>query len=267
MSTQTYHVRPGRLSDIPKLMPIFTTTIARDQLFTILFPLKNSHGDSGPEVDIDAMKTYMNRVFALRYWSPNFRLSVAFSVDDVECATPLAFSWWKLPDSQLSLYERWLSPYGINPTASTMFSRFIEREIEPAIFTPPTTDSKSRSMSTSTPSSQDENDEDEVKVGNGNGNENEHAREDAEEEKRYARRRQAFYLNTLAVLPSLQGTGLGSFLLRHGLRAVDDRGAAAWLIALAGVEPFYRRQGFVEVGRANVGEMSGWRGGAIMFRE
>lgn len=82
-----------------------------------------------------------------------------------------------------------------------------------------------------------------------------------------ARRRQAWYLSIVAVLPSLHGQGLGGVLLRDGLRGVDARGAASYLISLRGVEPFYQRYGFVEVARANVGKLKEWDGGAIMFRE
>lgn len=57
-------------------------------------------------------------------------------------------------------------------------------------------------------------------------------------------------------------------LLIDGLQRADrSGGAAAWLIGVAGVEAFYQRHGFVEVGRANVGELSGWDGGSVMFRE
>lgn len=81
------------------------------------------------------------------------------------------------------------------------------------------------------------------------------------------RRREAWYLSTLCVDPKLQGQGLGGKLLKHGLGAVDRKGAASWLIGLKGLDAFYGRYGFKEVARANVGELSTWDGGLIMFRE
>jgi ribosomal protein S18 acetylase RimI-like enzyme len=80
------------------------------------------------------------------------------------------------------------------------------------------------------------------------------------------RRERAWYLSTLAVDPTVQGRGLGTMLLRDGLERADQQGAAAWLIALKTVEDYYKRHGFEEVGRANVGELENWSGGAIMFR-
>ena len=81
------------------------------------------------------------------------------------------------------------------------------------------------------------------------------------------RRRQAWYLSSIALSASAQGKGLGGLLLRDGLQRAEAQGRAAWLVALAGVDKFYERHGFVEVARANVGELQEWNGGAIMFRE
>jgi predicted N-acetyltransferase YhbS len=80
------------------------------------------------------------------------------------------------------------------------------------------------------------------------------------------RRKDAWYLSTLAIRPELQSKGLGTMLLRHGLQRADRCGAAAWLVGLKAVEGYYERHGFVEVARANVGEMKDWEGGAVMFR-
>ncbi|KAF4965652.1 hypothetical protein FSARC_6590 [Fusarium sarcochroum] len=81
------------------------------------------------------------------------------------------------------------------------------------------------------------------------------------------RRRDAWYLSTLAIHPSLQGNGLGSMLLTAGLERVDKAGVAAWLIGLEGIDNFYERYGFVTVEKANVGELKHWNGGSIMFRK
>lgn len=79
-------------------------------------------------------------------------------------------------------------------------------------------------------------------------------------------RREAWYLASLGVDTDVQGQGLGSMLLRDGLREADEAGVATWLVGLRGLEKFYDRFGFVEVGRANVGELEDWEGGSVMFR-
>lgn len=90
-----------------------------------------------------------------------------------------------------------------------------------------------------------------------------------------------WYLSTLAVHPSAQGQGLGALLMAEGLTMADEfqekqavvvkaEGKArgkVWLIGLRGTDTFYSRFGFSEVGRANVGELSEWDGGLVMFRE
>lgn len=81
------------------------------------------------------------------------------------------------------------------------------------------------------------------------------------------RRRQAWYLSLLSVHPVLQGRGLGSLLLRDGLQRADAQNRATWLVGVGGKDAFYARHGFVGVARANVGELSAWGGGLVMFRE
>jgi predicted N-acetyltransferase YhbS len=55
-------------------------------------------------------------------------------------------------------------------------------------------------------------------------------------------------------------------LIRDGLAQADRVGAVTWLVGLRGLERYYSRFGFVEVARANVGELKDWEGGSIMFR-
>jgi predicted N-acetyltransferase YhbS len=80
-------------------------------------------------------------------------------------------------------------------------------------------------------------------------------------------RRKAWSLLTLAVEPGLQRKGLGTKLVQQGLSRADEEGLTTWLISREGLEEWYRRFGFIEKGRANVGELARWNGGAVMFRE
>jgi predicted N-acetyltransferase YhbS len=81
------------------------------------------------------------------------------------------------------------------------------------------------------------------------------------------RRKQAWYLSTLAVDPVLQGRGIGSMVLRDGLHKAAQHGKATWLVGVYGTDVLYSRFGYVEVARANVGELSEWDGGYLMFTE
>ena len=80
-------------------------------------------------------------------------------------------------------------------------------------------------------------------------------------------RKKAWLLFTLAVETAYQKKGLGTSLLQYGLARADKENLSAWLISREGLEGWYRGFGFVEKGRANVGELVRWTGGAVMFRE
>lgn len=67
--------------------------------------------------------------------------------------------------------------------------------------------------------------------------------------------------------PKLHGLGLGSALLRDGLAKAEKKGLAAWLIGVVGTDKYYSRFGFARVGAVNVGELSHWDGGFVMFKE
>lgn len=79
------------------------------------------------------------------------------------------------------------------------------------------------------------------------------------------RRKDAWYISTLAVDPEIHGAGLGSLLMKDTL--ADAGAGATWLIGLRGVEKFYEKFGFKTVARANVGELEAWTGGAVMMRD
>ena len=222
-----YTLRPGRASDVPHLVNIYQLSFANDTLIDILFPNRHTH----PHV----LQTYVRRLFASRYHSINYNLTVLASGATQE---PVGFTWWKTPAARLTFWQRWLSPWAwwctvldgcfkvrdwlfpirdLDEETYSSFMRTFSTQVEPGL------------LSTQ-------------------------------------RRKEAFYLSTLAVLPSLQGQGLGGWLMRDGLQKVDEQGAAAWLIGLKGIEPYYERYGFETKGRANVGDLSNWDGGAIMFR-
>ncbi|KAG9245921.1 putative GNAT family acetyltransferase [Calycina marina] len=81
---------------------------------------------------------------------------------------------------------------------------------------------------------------------------------------------QNWYLDLLATHPDYHGQGLGKQLVTWGVEEADREGVPASVIAAKGKEGFYEKAGFVEVGRANVGELmveGRIEGGAVMFRE
>ncbi|UJP39484.1 GNAT family N-acetyltransferase [Cellulomonas palmilytica] len=60
----------------------------------------------------------------------------------------------------------------------------------------------------------------------------------------------AVYLHLLAVRPGLQGRGLGSRLVSHGLATFDERGTTTWLCTAEERDVvFYERLGFAVVGQ------------------
>ncbi len=228
MTTQLYRIRPGRRSDLTQAVEIYEQSFSHDALIDILFPNRHEH----PE----ALRTFIRRLFMERWWNPHFDLDVLMSTTAND---PLivGFTWWKRPDSQLSFYERWVSPYAwLSPIVLAILSvrdwlfpiPHLDKHAS-STFTRSFTDVEPRILST-------------------------------------PRRKSAWYLSILGVRPTVQGKGLGTTLMLHGLRRVDQAGAAAWLIGLKGVEGYYEKHGFVEVARANVGELEHWGGGAVMFR-
>ncbi len=80
-------------------------------------------------------------------------------------------------------------------------------------------------------------------------------------------RKENWYLDLIAVHPDYQGYKYGRTLVEWGLELAAQDQVCASLIAADGKDGFYRKMGFAEVGRANVGPLAepGIRGGAIMF--
>lgn len=60
----------------------------------------------------------------------------------------------------------------------------------------------------------------------------------------------ALLLGPLAVAPECQGSGLGGALIRHSLRAAEQKGFEN--VVLVGDEPYYRRFGFVHAAKMGV---------------
>ncbi|KAM0252885.1 hypothetical protein ACHAP5_000748 [Fusarium lateritium] len=180
----------------------------------------------GRHTDSTPFRMWISRRFLLRYWTPGYVLTM---LDDPK-GRPVAFTWWHIPDESLSFRQRWLSLLrAVLKLHSFLFPiRGVDNH-RLGIY--------DRVFSTIEPD-----------VLNS------------------PRRRSAWYLSSLGVSPDVQGAGYGSLLLQHGLEAADRAGVPTWLVGLRGLDKFYSRFGFVEVARANIGELKDWDGGVIMFR-
>ncbi|KAH7262284.1 acyl-CoA N-acyltransferase [Fusarium tricinctum] len=191
------------------------------------FMFPSRHTDSTP------FRMWIARRFLLRYWTPGYVLTM---LDDPK-GRPVAFTWWHIPDESLSLRQRWLSLHAwMTPIVRAVL------KLHSFLFPIRGVDDHrlgiyDRVFSTIEPN-----------VLNS------------------PRRRSAWYLSSLGVSPDVQGAGYGSLLLQHGLEAADRAGVPTWLVGLRGLDNFYNRFGFVEVARANIGELKDWDGGVIMFR-
>ncbi|KAL6856508.1 hypothetical protein J3F83DRAFT_769673 [Trichoderma novae-zelandiae] len=268
----TFRLRPGTASDLPHAVRLYDACLGSDKLVELLFPRKKE--------DPESYKKYLYRLYARRYWSVEWTFT--FVVEEggedqgeSEDDAVVGFACWKRPSAEITLGERWftwfswiaplvrasislqdaLAPLNIDPHAAHAFDRVFP-PIEDTLF----------------------------------------AGKD---------RAEWWYLSTLAVHPSVQGRGLGALLMAQELTRADEwqrqrvllqqredglleredgllekedgqRRAEAgeartrgkvWLIGLRGTDAFYSRFGFTEVGRANVGDLSEWDGGIVMFRE
>jgi hypothetical protein len=98
MTTQMYSIRPGRRSDVLYARDLYLPAFNGDMLLDIMFPTRHDHPAS--------FSAHLLRLFVERWWTPNYDLTVCVDEND----RPVGFTWWKRPNSQLSFYERWLSP-------------------------------------------------------------------------------------------------------------------------------------------------------------
>ncbi|GJC89143.1 puromycin N-acetyltransferase [Colletotrichum liriopes] len=238
MPKPEFHVRPGTSADLPAVVDIYMASFGNDWAVHKMHPRRREFPED--------WRAWAHRYFYARYWGPEQQLFYVLVIPDPASATGeriAAFAWWRRPyptpeaksaaEGALTI-RGWLKPalLGINSLSGYLWP--------------------SRSVD---PSMADIFDDTHI------------ASDPLKEDPEHPARKNAWYLSTLGVYPEHQGKGYGSLLVREGLRQVDKEGVPAWLIGLGGVEPFYERLGFVVKGRANVGRLSDWDGGSIMYRE
>ncbi|KAF4976787.1 hypothetical protein FZEAL_6593 [Fusarium zealandicum] len=227
----TYHLRPGTSSDIQAAAELYVQSFAKEELLDYMFP--------GRDVDPTPFDTWALRRFRIRYWTPGYILTMldAHHEDGHDETRSVGFTWWHRPTESLSFRQRWLSPYAwFAPVVRSLL------DLHSYIFPVHSVDQHrvaiyDRVFATIEPTILNS-----------------------------PRRCSAWYLSSLGVSPNAQGRGLGSLLLQDGLREADREGVCTWLVGLRGLDTFYSRFGYVEVARANVGELKDWDGGVIMFR-
>ncbi|KAF4344685.1 puromycin n-acetyltransferase [Fusarium beomiforme] len=232
----SHRIRPGTSADLTATTDLYMQSFDRETLLDFMFPSR--HTDSNP------FREWVTRRFRMRYWTPGYVLTM---LNDAKGRT-VAFTWWHKPHDSLSFRERWLSLQPNGATDSSHLDAWVgpivlaALKLHSYIFPLRHVDSHrlgiyDRVFSTIEPDILNT-----------------------------PRRRSAWYLSSLGVSPDAQGSGYGSLLLQHGLEAADRAGVPTWLVGLSGLDKFYERFGYVEVARANVGELKDWDGGIIMFR-
>ncbi|KAF4461237.1 puromycin n-acetyltransferase [Fusarium albosuccineum] len=244
----TYRIRPGLFSDVNAASMLYLQSFAKEPLLDYMFP--NRH------VDPTTFNTWLIRRFWMRYWTPGYVLTMLDACGEDGKVEPVGFTWWHRPVESFSFRERWLSPRMFSVPApiipipltrprqdawiAPLMRSFLK--LQSYFFPIPSVDPQritiyDRVFSTL-----------EASILNS------------------PRRRSAWYLSSLGVSPDAQGNGIGSLLLQDGLREADRAGVLTWLVGLRGLDAFYSRFGYVEVARANVGELKDWDGGIVMFR-
>ncbi|KAL6889558.1 hypothetical protein HDV57DRAFT_487139 [Trichoderma longibrachiatum] len=268
----TFRLRPGTASDLTHAVRLYDTCLGSDKLVALLFPHKVE--------DPESYKKYLYRLYAKRYWSVEWTFTFLIkeanednSESQSEEETIVGFACWKRPSAEVSFGERWFTLFSwIAPLVRTFIS------LQDTLLPLPIDSHAAHAFDRVFPPI---------------------------EKTLFADKNRAewWYLSTLAVHPSVQGIGLGGLLMAEGLTKADEwqrqrlllqqqqeekpsqegenddgqqrraeggdakvRGKV-WLIGLRGTDAFYSRFGFVEVGRANVGDLSEWDGGIVMFRE
>lgn len=94
-----YHFRPGTTADIPAITNLYLATFSHDRLLEIMFPTRRQHPA--------AVKTFLDRHFQRRWWTPRWRLTVLV---DETLGVPVGFTWWLTPASEVTFWQKWLSP-------------------------------------------------------------------------------------------------------------------------------------------------------------
>ncbi|KAH6609709.1 acyl-CoA N-acyltransferase [Trichoderma cornu-damae] len=241
-----FRLRPGTASDLTHVVRLYDACLGSDKLVDLLFPLKKE--------DPAGYKTYLYRLYGKRYWSVEwaFTFLVRSGGDggEREEEAVVGFACWKRARAEIGFGERWFTLFAwIAPLMRAFIS------VQNTLRAPNIDARAARAFDRCFP---------------------------PVEKSLFAgkNRDEWRYLSTLAVHPSVQRRGLGALLLGEGLGEADERlgeradrgggdgkGGKVWLVGLRGTDAFYSRFGFEEVGRANVGELSEWDGGIVMFRE
>ncbi|TDZ44666.1 Puromycin N-acetyltransferase [Colletotrichum trifolii] len=238
MTEPELRIRPGASADLAEAADVWIAAFGDDWIIRKLHPKRSEYPQD--------FRSWAHRFFYGRFWGPEQQMLHILTVPDAKLPSGeriAAFSWWRRPyptpadkaavEGNLTI-RGWLKPVllGINKLAGYLW---------PA-----------RSADVASLNMFDDS----------------HlASDDILNDPAHPKRKNAWYLSTLAVSPDFQGKGYGSVLVREGLRQSDKEGVTAWLIGLRGVEPFYERLGFETKGRANVGRLADWDGGSIMLRE
>ncbi|RFU74416.1 hypothetical protein TARUN_7847 [Trichoderma arundinaceum] len=240
----TYRLRPGKASDLKHAVRLYEACLGSDQLVSLLFPRR-------PE-DPDAFRTYLYRLYGKRFWTVEWKFTylVREASEEEGEEEVVGFTCWKKPKGEVGFGERWFTLFAwLAPVMQAFIS------VQNTVWAPNVDVYTAHAFDRCFP---------------------------PVEEAVFQGKKPAewWYLSTLAVHPSYQGRGLGALLTNEGLDEADayqakqvarkggePRRGKVWLIGLRGTDAFYSRFGFKEVGRANVGELSEWDGGIVMFRE
>ena len=111
-ATQLYSLRAGRLADVSTVASLYTSAFAHDRITDIMFPSHRTHPRDYHET--------VRRLIQTRAWMPEYSLTVlvdrasSSSSSSSSSSTPVGFALWRRPESEVSFYERWLSPCKMN---------------------------------------------------------------------------------------------------------------------------------------------------------